>query len=157
MKIIILIIALSAGAYYVLANHSPFQLTETDPYFGEVRVNVPDTSVQLVGFGKMFSREDCLARSAIVWADVFKETGKLDLVKSECSKSLSPRYNKLFENKPFHATYIVFEKGNRSERDGRFVIFGVPSSVVAKECGKIIASAKQRYTGKVYCVKGTVG
>lgn len=157
MKVILIIIALCAAAYYLLANHSPFQVVETDPHYAEIRVNVPGTSVQLVGFGKMFSREDCQLRSAAIWADVFRRTGKLDLVKSDCSKELAPRYRSLFENKPFHATYLVFEKGNNSERDGRFIIFGVPSSVVANECSKIINSAKTRYSGKVYCVQGTVG
>jgi hypothetical protein len=157
MKAIILVIVLGAAAYYVLANHSPFQLVETDPHYAEIRVNVPGTSVQLVGFGKMHSKEDCLARSVIVWSEVFKKTGKLDLVKNDCNKELSPRYSALFENKPFHATYLVFEKGDNSERDGRFIIFGVPSSIVAKECSKIIDSAKTRYRGKVYCIQGTVG
>lgn len=157
MKNLLLAIALIGGAYYTYTHHSPFQTEVTDPHFIEIRVAVNNTNIQLLGFGKMFSQEDCLARSARVWVDVFKEAGEINLVNTKCSKTLPARYAKLFDNKPITASYLVFEKGNNSERDGRFIFYGIPSSHVVKECNKIIAQAKKNYRGNVYCVQGTIG
>jgi len=157
MKNVIFIIVLIAASYYVYTNHSPFQTQETDPYFIEVRVDVKNSNVKLVGFGKMLSHEDCLARSAIIWGHVFKRMGKLKLVDTHCSKTLSNKHKKLFRNKPITASYLAFDRGAGGERDGRFIFYGVPSSLVVKECNKIISQAKKRYQGKVFCVKGSIG
>ncbi len=157
MKNLIFLLALIGVSYYIYTHHSPFQTEETDPHFIEIRVSINDTNVKLVGFGKMHSYEDCLARSAIVWGNVFKQTGNLNLINTQCSKTISKKYQKLFNNQPITATYIAMDKGRGSERDGRFVFYGVPSSYVAKECNKIIADVKKRYRGKIFCIKGTIG
>ena len=157
MKRLLVITTFIVTLYYVYTNHSPFQTEITDPYFVEIRISVDNTNIELVGYGKMFSREDCLARSAKVWANVFKHTGKLNLVNTECIKTLPTRRQKLFDNKSIPASYLAFDKGNNRERDGRFIFYGIPSSYVIKECNKIIASAKKRYKGNIYCIKGTIG
>jgi len=154
----LLIAALSIYAiYYIYTNHSPFQTKITDPYFVEIRISVNNTNVELVGFGKMFSHADCLARSAKVWSNAFKHTGKLNITNLECSKTIPSRREKLFDNKAISASYLALDRGNNRERDGRFIFYGVPSSHVIKECNKIIASAKRNYKGNVYCVKGKIG
>ena len=67
------------------------------------------------------------------------------------------RYEGLFSNRVIHATYLALDRGNSGERDGRFIIYGVPSSEVSKVCPVIIATIKQRYRGKVECIQGTIG
>lgn len=156
MKYIIAIIILAGAAHYIYKNHSPFQTTMTEPYFIEIRVKDNKHDVQLVGFGKMLSHEDCLGRAAIFWSSVFDHIGEVE-ADSSCDKKLPVRYEPLFLNQQFNATYIVFEKGTDGERDGRFVIYGVPSSYVAKECDRITQKAKQKYKGKIYCVQGSIG
>jgi len=159
MKNLVFVLALISASYYVYTNHSPFQTEETDPHFIEVRYSIENTNVKLVGFGKMLSKGDCLARSAIFWRNVFKHAGKVDIAdtETECTKSMPKRYRKLFKNKPVTACYLVLNKGSNRERDARFIFFGVPSSVVIKECDKIIQIVRKNYRGEVYCVKGTIG
>ena len=156
MKILIVIALIAGGLYFVITKHSPFQTELTEPYFVEIRVKDKTTGVELVGFGKMLSYEDCMGRAAIFWANAFKEIGKAE-ASASCNKELPKRYEPLFNNQQFRASYLVFEKGTESERDGRFVIYGVPSSIVSKECSKIINKIKQTYQGKVFCVQGSVG
>lgn len=156
MKFILIVIILAGALQFIFSNHSPFQTTMTEPYFVEMRVNDNEHDIQLVGFGKMLSHEDCLGRAAIFWASVFEHVGETE-ANATCDKSLPKRYQPLFENQQFTATYIVFDKGSAGERDGRFIIYGVPSSYVAKECSKIISKAKQKYKGEIYCVQGSIG
>ena len=159
MKNIVFVLALIGASYYVYTNHSPFQTEATDPHFIEVRYRIDNTNIKLVGYGKMLSKGDCLTRSALFWHDVFKHAGKVDIAdaETECNRSMPKRYRKLFEDKPITASYLVMNKGSNRERDARFIFYGVPSSLVIKECDKIIQTVKKNYRGKVRCVKGTIG
>ncbi len=156
MKIILFLILLFAAGSYVYSNHSPFQTEVTDPYFVKITVKDVNTGLKMVGFGKMNSYEDCQARSALVWAKTFANIGTLT-TDTTCSKELPARYQPIFENKTFHATYIAFDKGSNRERDARMVIYGVGSSKVAEHCSTITQKVRQSYKGKIYCIQGTIG
>ncbi len=155
VKFLTFIVAIAAG-YYIYAYHSPFQTEVTDPYYLAVRINDPDTGVKFVGFGKMNSLADCEARGLLVWKKTFSRVGTIKR-KSECKKEISKKFMKLFQNKQMNATYIVFDKGNKRERDGRFLVYGVPSSHVKKWCDKFIKNTKTDYQGTISCIQGKVG
>ncbi|MEJ2454106.1 MAG: hypothetical protein P8103_08120 [Candidatus Thiodiazotropha sp.] len=156
MKGILIVVVLLGLGYYVIFHHSPFQTKVTDPHYVEIRLIIHDHDIQMVGVGKMNSYEDCQARSMLVWVNSLKHLGEVN-VNSECKKTLPKKYLKLFDNEKASATYIAFDKGQGGERDGRFLIYGVPSSHVYKACEEIIQKAKHSYSGKVYCIQGTVG
>ncbi len=156
MKAVLIIAALIGLGYYILNYHSPFQTEVTDPYYSEIRVKLREHDVELVGIGKMNSFEDCQARSLLVWVHSLKHIGEVKL-DSECKQTVSGKYMKLFDNKQATASYIAFDKGQPGERDARFLIYGVPSSHVYKACDEITKKAKERYSGAVYCVQGSVG
>lgn len=156
MKKIILLVLLIAAGKYIYTNHSPFQTEVTDPYFVKMVITDSRSSLKMVGFGKMNSYEDCQARAAIVWANTFKNVGDIKTITS-CDKELPSGYKPLFENKTFNATYIVFDKGSSKERDGRFVIYGFGSTEVAEQCSVITQEVRKTYTGKIYCIQGTIG
>lgn len=160
MKTFILLLILSGASYYVITHHSPFQTEVTDPYYVEIRIDVPlqTTSLQMVGVGKMYSLQDCQARSLVVWANMLKHLGEVS-VDTQCKKTLAKRYLKLFDNKQVSATYIVYDKGRDEERDGRFLIYGAPSSMAYDACKKVADKTKKKgvYTGEIYCIKGSVG
>ncbi len=156
MKALLVVAALLGLGYYIYNYHSPFQTEVTDPYFIEIRIKYQEYDVELVGVGRMNSYEDCQARALLVWADTLKTIGDVSL-KSKCQKELSKKYLKLFNNQQTSATYVVFEKGKDEERDGRFLFYGLPSSLVHEHCETVAKKISGTYTGKVYCVKGSVG
>ncbi len=158
MKGFFIFILIAATAYYAYENHSPFQTKITDPYYLEIRVKVIDTSFQIVGYGEMNSLTDCEVRGLLMWKEKFKNIGTVKITKN-CTKEIPKKYKLLFENKPFRASYIAFDKGTISERNGRFVFYGIPSSLIKEECSKIInkISNDRKYEGKIYCIKGNVG
>ncbi|MCU7806253.1 MAG: hypothetical protein KZQ73_00040 [Candidatus Thiodiazotropha sp. (ex Semelilucina semeliformis)] len=156
MKIVVYLLVVSGLIYYVMTHHSPFQTEATDPYFVEIRLDIKESDVQLVGVGKMFSLEDCQARAALVWMDTLKHLGQVR-VSSNCKKDLPKKYLKLFDNKKSSASYVAFDRGEGGERDARFLFYGIPSSYVYKECETLTKKAKESYSGDIYCVQGTVG
>ncbi len=156
MKVLLVVLALIGLGYYIYNNHSPFQTEVTDPYFIEIRIKHHGYDVELVGVGRMNSHEDCQARALMVWANTLEQIGEVSL-KSKCQKELSKKYLKLFDNQQAPATYVVFEKGNDEERDGRFLFYGLPSSLVYEHCETVAKKISGKFTGKVYCIKGSVG
>ncbi len=161
MKVTFAILALAGLlAYYVIAYHSPFQTEVTDPYFVEIRIDVPIRSEQLnlVGIGRMNSFEDCQIRSMLYWADMLQNIGKVK-VSAECKKEVPEKFLKLFENQQATATYIAFDKGNGGERDARFLIYGAASGMAFEACEKFVEKTanNSEYQGRIYCVKGSIG
>lgn len=157
MKSLIIIILLGLVAYYGWNQFSsPVIPSESEAVYVEFRVKFPN-DIELVGFGRMDSIEDCEQRSEIFWGNVLASGNNAIMSSAKCAVKLSPRYQALFANKVSTATYLSFDRGNAGERDGRFIIYGIPSSQVMRECPAIIAKFKENYTGDVKCIQGTVG
>ncbi len=159
MKNLIIVILFGIAAYYGWNHFSNATATAeaiTNPVYVEFRVEYPN-DIELVGFGRMDSLEDCELRAAIFWSNVFVAGDKVKMSSAKCGVKLSPRYQALFDNKVSTATYIAFDRGNSGERDGRFIIYGVPSSQVMSECPAIIEKFKQNFTGEVKCIQGKIG
>ena len=149
-------LAVVALLFYLYTSYGPLQDAVTDPYFCELRVKDPDSGVSLVGFGEMNSLADCETRSARFWAETLKFVGETE-VSTTCKKDIPAKYQRVFANERISATYMALEKGQRGERNARLVFYGVPSSVVAQECPKLIERIRRSYKGKIYCVQGSVG
>jgi hypothetical protein len=160
VKVLIVVLFLLGASYYVISHHSPFQTEVTDPYYVEIRIDVPvrATQLQFVGVGRMNSLADCQARSMIVWANMLEHMGEVS-VDTECKKKVAQKYMKLFDNKQATATYLAYDKGEGGERDGRFLIYGAPSSMAYEACKQYVEKATRQtsYSGQIYCIKGSVG
>lgn len=159
MKNLIIIIVLGVAAYYGwnhFSNPTAPDQAITNPVYVEFRVKYPN-DIELVGFGRMDSQEDCEQRAAEFWRNVLAAGDKVQVSSAKCGVQLSAKYQALFDNKVSTATYIAFDRGNSGERDGRFIIYGVPSSQVMSECPAIIEKFKRNFTGEVRCIQGSVG
>ncbi len=158
----LLVILLMVGLAYYAVIHSPYFKDQViDPYYVEIRIHIPtklSQEVNLVGIGKMNSLKDCQEQTKIFWEKVFKNSGKVK-VNTECKKEIAQKYQKLFKNEQTAATYMVYEKGDENDRDGRFIFYGLPSSLVYGACEKLIKDTKEKgsYSGNIYCIKGSVG
>jgi hypothetical protein len=154
MKFIVILAIAGGAGYYFYQNRVPSE--PIDPIFAEIRLR-HESGVELVGIAKMISPEDCEQRSEMFWKNVFKDGAQFDWVSGHCTREISERHLAMFSNNTIHATYIAMDKGTPAERDGRFVIYGVPSSDAASVCPALIKKLHEKYTGKIRCVQGTVG
>lgn len=154
MKAIVVILVVGGLAYWGW-NHYNNRIPK-DPVYAEFRVKY-ENGVELVGVGRMNSQSDCEQRAAEFWRRVLASNAKAEVSPVRCDMTLPDRYDGLFVNRAMHATYIAMDRGNSGERDGRFLIYGVPSSEVVKVCPALIEVVKRNYKGKVDCIQGTVG
>lgn len=154
MKKLLLLAILGAVAYFIFKPSTPTVVV--NPVYVEFRVTYPD-GIELVGFGKMDSQEDCELRAKLMWESVLASNGNAKVSKMVCVKELPSRYVALFNNQVANATYIALDRGNPGERDGRFIIYGAPSSEVMQICPTFITAFKSHYAGNVQCIQGKVG
>lgn len=155
MKAILFLAAIGALGYFVWTRNA--EQVPVNPHYVEIRAKQAHTGVELVGYGIMNSQEDCLKRSELVWKKLFAEGERYESVSLSCQSELPARYQDLFANQQFHATYIALDRGKPGERDGRFIIYGVPSSEVMRVCPAIVEQLKSTYSGKVQCIQGAIG
>jgi hypothetical protein len=153
MKKILILIVLGVASYWGWTQYGG--QTVKDPVYAEFRMKY-NNGVELVGIGRMDSQSDCERRADVFWRGVLADANA-QMSSVHCDRKIAPRYEGLFSNRVIHATYVALDRGNSGERDGRFIIYGVPSSEVGKVCPTLISTIKQKYNGKVECVVGTVG
>ena len=154
MKAIIFVVVLGAAAYWGW-NYYNHRMVK-DPVYAEFRVKY-ENGIELVGLGKMNSQSDCERRAAEFWRSVLASDARAEISAIRCDIQLPIRYETLFSNQVATATYIAMDRGNSGERDGRFIIFGAPSSDVIKICPSLIETIKRKYSGTVQCIQGSVG
>lgn len=154
MKAILFLIVAGAAGYWAWNQY--VERGPKNPVYAEFRVKYSN-GVELVGIGKMDSSSDCERRAEEVWRRTLATDANAQISPIRCDIQLPTRFEGLFSNKTTHATYLAMDRGDSSERDGRFIIYGVPSSEVVKVCPAIIEQIKRNYRGKIECIPGSVG
>jgi len=158
MKALLILIVLGAGGYFAYqhfhadADAAP-QVIE-DPVYADIRLDmhVGGRDLQFALFGKMASQSDCEQRSKKVWGRVIDGCRECVQQTAVCKTELEPRYQRLFDNAAIHSTYLSFNRGSQTERDGRMVIFGLTADEGDAVCDQAISRFQTNYTGKIECV-----
>ncbi len=156
-KAIFFILLLAVGSYgYSAIKNNPSEIT--DPVYVESRVilNIPELSRELeyVLVGQMASEEDCQTRSVRYLNNLFEKCTACKIKILKCDPNLENRYLRLFAGHRTHTTYLSFDRGNRFERNGRMVIWGMTVEEASMACQQIKEIIKEKYTGSIQCVAG---
>lgn len=125
--------------------------------YSEFRISDPKTGIDLLVFGEMASMADCRDRSETVWDKVLRACDRCTHTSARCLQAMPERYAGLWREEPIHATYMVFERRDENERNGRLILFGVPSSAAARACEQLAQTLGRGYAGRIRCVQGSVG
>lgn len=59
----------------------------------------------------------------------------------------------MFDDKRMDTTYLVAQRGNRFERNGRMVVWGLTGEESVQVCEVMRKSLRVNYSGDVNCVK----
>ncbi|MBM0108515.1 hypothetical protein JM946_27600 [Steroidobacter sp. S1-65] len=156
MKYLIVLIALGAAGYAVYNSRLDGQNPEIieSPIYAELRTDmqIEGREINMVLFGEMADEQDCQQRSARVWSKLIPECKECTMTLSSCNADLEPRYARLFDDIAIHSTYLSFDRGNRFERNGRMVVYGLTADEGDFVCGTIKSQFAKHYEGTVSCV-----
>jgi hypothetical protein len=156
MKKLLFVIVIVGVGYFVYQR----ELDKTNPQvidhpvYAEFRVDSKqgEREINIALFGKMSSEEDCRMRAEKVWNKVVKGCAACTMSVQECRSELPPRYKRLFEDVSIPSTYLSFMRGNRFERDGRMVVYGLTSQEGVQVCEYMKTQFAATYEGTVTCV-----
>ena len=121
-----------------------------------VVVEIPKISRELeyIFLGEMVSQDDCKKREGYFLKQLFENCKECEIKSTICKASVHQRYSKLFLGHKTHTTHLSFKKGNRFERNGRMVIWGLTDKEAGYACKEIKNKVKDKYKGEVQCVAG---
>jgi len=154
----LILVAAAVGAGYGLLEFRQNPADIAEPVYAEIRLSlpIPTREISAVAYGKMTSRTDCERRSERALEKSMSDCAECRFSLSSCRTDLEPRYLRLFDDEPIHATYIAFHRGSRFERDVRLVYWGLTPQESQEVCALVQKAAKRNYSGRVECVLGTL-
>lgn len=156
LKWYIIIVAVLFAGYQWKSGSAQQPKVITDPVYVEFRMDLDagDRTLNAVLFGRMASRQECELEADDIWQKSLAECKQCQFKSSSCQKELPSRYAGIFNNQPLNTTYISFNSGHATERDGRMVLWGMNDAEAEMVCEFMREGMAKRYRGDVRCVIG---
>lgn len=153
-KLVLLLLLAAVGYYWHSQQQNPEQIAQ--PVYAEARVDlqVAGRELNMVLLGKMVDDDDCSQRGEIFWRNALQDCDQCQFIRYECKPALSDIYQPLFADQQTRTSYVKLERGNRFERDGRLLVWGLNKSDADWLCNLLKQKMKQNYSGQVSCVDG---
>jgi hypothetical protein len=153
LAFVILIVGIGYFAYQRALDATNPQVID-HPVYAEFRVESKqdDRELSIALFGKMASQDDCEMRAQKVWDKVVKGCTQCSMSVRECKSELPRRYARLFDDVSIPSAYLSFMRGNRYERDGRMVVYGLTSQEGVQVCAYMKTQFAPTFEGTVTCV-----
>lgn len=130
-----------------------------NPVYLEVRIifEHPKRSIEAVGLVQAVNDADCekISKNALraLGLEMERESRlQISLKSAECKTELSPRNAQLFDNEPNVLTYVRAERGNRLEREIRWIMWGVSVEESDTVCS-MVPALQRTLKGKVSCIR----
>lgn len=155
--LILLLVALGIPGYKMISEN-PSEITNPVYIESRVVVDIPEISRELeyVFVGEMVSEKDCQTRSQRYLNNLFEKCVTCKIKLTKCNPNLHERYKRLFSGYRTYTTYLSFDRGNRFERNGRMVIWGLNEEEAKMACQEIKGQIKEKYSGTVECIVGSL-
>lgn len=154
-KLILLAGIIAIGIYgYKVFSDNPSVVTNPVYMESRVTIDVPNTSreLEVVFLGEMVSQEDCTERSKNYLANLLENCRICTIKTTQCKVEIHRRDKKLFTDSKTHTTYLSLTKGNRFERNGRLVVWGLNDEEAKLLCSEIKNNIGDKYNGNAKCI-----
>ena len=162
-KIIIALLIMGAGGYGWHLYHSGlYGLNNPDeivnPIYADIHLNMElnGRGAEAVIYAKTVDQADCQKSSKQVIETMLGHQGQngaptVKVKSSECKAKLLPRHAKLFNNKPTQVTYVSLARGTRTEREARWIFWGVTAKQNDRIC-RMVPDVQKHWKGAETCI-----
>ncbi|AMO25066.1 hypothetical protein GCM10027034_04910 [Ramlibacter solisilvae] len=162
-KLLLLLLVVGAAVYSWRSRQEARELDAkhpvviSNPVYAEVRVtmNAGSRSIEGVVLAKTVDQADCEQFSQQLVGKLSGNQGgapSLQLQSRECKAALTPRNARLFDNEPTFVTYVSAARGERTEREIRWIYWGVTADESDRTCG-IVPHLQKGWKGTVSCIR----
>ena len=164
MKKILIILALLFAGYlwYDHAHDGPVvdkPPVATDPYYLEVRAtnDIGGREIELALFARALNERDCDRGRNAGWSNITKACPTCKAQPASCSKELTPRYARLFDDVSIPSVYLSGTAASERERDLRVVVYGLTDEEGMSVCEMLRKELRKNYVGPTHCVRPSGG
>jgi hypothetical protein len=162
MKKLLVLVLVVGGGYFLWQKYSgsggPLKIEH--PVYGEIRVTAETQGreVEMALFIRAADEADCHGRARESWNGALAGCPGCKMQHEEkCHAELPARYAKLFDDVPIPSTYLSATAGNRFERDGRLVVYGLTDAEGKMLCDMLRDAILKQYHGMAHCVAASGG
>lgn len=161
--LLIVVVVLAAGYYWYghmkgggAANKPP---VATDPWYMEVRAtnDVGGREIEMALFARALDERDCNTGKNSDWSSIQKSCPTCRAQEPKCSRELSPRYARLFDDQPIPSTYLSGTASTERERDIRVVVYGLTDEEGKAVCEAMRTELGKTFKGPTHCVPASGG
>jgi hypothetical protein len=132
-----------------------------NPWYAEIRASsiIPhtDREIEMALFVRTTSEAECTKGSQREWGNIIEECPTCKIEMPKCSRELTPRYARLFDDVPIPSVYLSATAAAPRERDLRLVMYGLTDQEGMKVCDMLRAQLEKNYTGPSHCVEPSGG
>lgn len=132
-----------------------------NPWYAEIRASnsVPGTSteIEMALFVRTASERECTQGSQQEWGNLIEVCPTCTVPATRCSRELSPRYARLFDNASIPSAYLSATAGAARERDLRLVIYGLTDQQGLQVCEILRKQLEKNYVGATQCIPPSGG
>ncbi len=167
MKVALIIIVLIAAGYlwYDYSRETAAAASGppviTDPWYAEIRASNPipgtDRDIEVALFARTKSEAECMRGTQREWGNILKDCPTCKTETPKCTRELSPRYARLFEDVQIPSAYLSATAAAPRERDLRLVIYGLTDEEGVAVCELMRKELEKNYTGASHCVEPSKG
>jgi len=156
MKKLFILFAIIGCGFYI-KNHNDQNPEEiTDPVYLESRVIMvfPELSrdLEFVLLGEMTSDNDCQRRADRYVDSVLEHCPACTIKSTECKVELRDQYAELFSDALYTISHISLTKGDRFERSGKLVVWGLTDAEKDVFCETMKVQLEGDYKGSTECI-----
>ncbi len=157
MRALLLLAVVSGVAWWMLQGRVDVNNPEVieQPVYLEHRIDFQSGSrvVHMVLFVKTPNEEDCQERTRRAWQKYLEGCGQCTFKSHQCSGDIKSRYLKAIEGGSLETTFLRATRGNRYERSGMIVLWGLNQQESDHICDGMKGSVGKTYTGTLECVR----
>jgi hypothetical protein len=133
----------------------------TNPWFAEIRASsiIPhtDREIEMALFVRTKNEAECTKGSQREWGNIIEECPTCKVEPPKCSRELTPRYARLFDDVAIPSVYLSATAAGPRERDLRLVIYGMTDQEGMKVCEMLRTQLEKNYTGASQCIPPSGG
>jgi len=129
--------------------------TIEQPVYLEKRIDFVAGSriVHMVLFAKTPDHDDCNTRARKSWEETLQDCKNCKSISYACQLSIKDTYAAALDGATLHTTFLRAERGNRFERSGIVVLWGLTQDESDRICGDFKGQLASKYSGKLDCVR----
>ena len=164
MKALVILALIGFGTYWLIADDNSFvKASVLDRVYGDrpedvryvegrLSLSANGRDIDMIAFIRLRAWDDCEETSREMMDAVTGDCPVCTFEVKSCTNRLPARYARLFEDKPVRVPYLSYEAADATERDIRFIAWGLNRQEADYVCTRMVESLEPIAKNQPACI-----